>query len=319
MPGAPLLLGIESTTLGEAERRRFEVIRPAGYLLLGRNFESPEQTRALTDSLREIHDIDPILAIDDDHALLTGIGVLPPSAPGPFQLASDAKVPTIADRGAFTADLLRLLGINLVLAPRLDRAEETGSDPRLWHRDPQRIIDHAGMWNRWLRKHRLRSCARTFPGPRTEASLSELLAEDLIPYTALMPELDAVQVGHGCFEKIDPDHPASLSRRIVTGLLRDQLGFDHHLVITADLCDPAITCREPQGGALVAALKAGHDLAVVADQPSLIETFAAHLGEIPDLHRRDADRRIERFRERVHAPPAWDSSHWGKARTKLVR
>ncbi len=320
MLSSPLLLGVETTRLGEVERDRFARLQPAGYLLLARNFESPEQARELTDSLRELHDIDPILAVDDELSLLIRFGALPADAPSPAELAVAASTPAIADRGAFSADLLRLLGINLVLGPHLDIARDPGTfrSASLWHEDPQRIIDHAGMWNRWLRKHKVRSCARSFPGPGGERTLSDLLREDLIPYTALMPELDAIQVGHGRFPALDPRNPASLSRRIVTSLLRDQLGFDRHLVLTADLCDERILRHHAEGEAVVAALKAGHDLAVVAGDPLQAENAARSLEKVPTMHLQDADRRLERFRKRLHDPLPWDPDRWKRTAEKLA-
>ena len=79
----------------------------------------------------------------------------------------------------------------------------------------------------------------------------------MIPYTALMPELDAIMLGHVEFPNIDPDFPASLSPRIVRRFLRDQLGFDRHLVLTDDLDMGAITSRYGRGEDVKLAIDGG--------------------------------------------------------------
>lgn len=319
MADTPLLAGIASTALSPVERERFARLRPAGYLLLERNLESPEQTRRLTDSLREIDPgLEPVIAIAAQGGASGRLDAVLPRTPSAAALGAEGKVPKIADSAAFTADLLRLLGINLNLAPvlDLDHPPDGPESDRRWHRDPQRVIDHAGMWNRWLRKHKVRTAAGYFPaggrGRTSSATLGELLAADLIPYTALMPELDALIIGHQDLPAIDPDFPASLSKRIITRLLRDQLGFDRHLVLTDDLGDPAVTTRFPAGDAVPAAFRAGVDLVVVARDSAACEITAARLREVPDFLLQDADRRIERFRKQLHDPLPWSAERWDR-------
>jgi beta-N-acetylhexosaminidase len=236
-------------------------------------------------------------------------------------LAAGKDLGKIAEAGAFTGDLLRLLGINLNLAPVLD-LDRFPDDPRAsrgrcWSRDPQRVIDYAGLWNRWLRKRHIAGCAKHFPAggravaesnhgfPTSPATLEELLREDVIPYTALMPELDAVMTGHVVFPNIDPDFPASLSPRIVRRFLREQLGFDSHLVLTDDLDIETIGARYGRGEDVRLAISAGNDLA-------MIRHHARDRGSRRPRHRRTAaldDRRGARPGRAVppqETPPARD-------------
>ena len=73
----------------------------------------------------------------------------------------------IADAAVHTADLLRLLGCNLNFAPVLDidhhPDQANALRGRCWGSDNQRVIDHAGHWNRWLRKRSVSTCAKHFP------------------------------------------------------------------------------------------------------------------------------------------------------------
>ena len=102
-----------------------------------------------------------------------GPGKSPPPRPSAPALAARRDMGKIADAGALTGDLLRLLGFNLNLAPVLDLDHfpdnQNALRGRCWGRDPQRVIDYAGQWNRWLRKRADRQLRQTFPGRRPRA------------------------------------------------------------------------------------------------------------------------------------------------------
>lgn len=334
-PGQHLLLGIEGTELTAAERARFAKLQPGGFILFSRNIESPEQTRALTDSLREFDTLDPIIAIDQEGGRVTRTKEIAPSLPSAVELADHGQFPAIADAGTYTADLLRLLGFNMNFGPVLDldhhpEAQNALRD-RCWGSDSQRVIDRAGMWNRWMRKAGIRSCGKHFPAggraetdphhdlPGCDANLEQLLADDVIPYTALMPELDAIMLAHIRFPAIDEEFPASLSRRIIQGFLRDQLGFDKHIVLTDDLDMGAIADHFPHNTDVPAALKAGNDLAMICHRTDRAEEAAARILEVPSMILDDSARRLHHFRRKVlkEALP-WSKERWSQTCDKII-
>jgi beta-N-acetylhexosaminidase len=308
------------------EAALFRKLQPAGYVLFSRNIVTPQQTRKLTDDLRGLTADTPIIAIDEE-----GGCNIAPAAPSAVALATGKDLGKIADAGAFTGDLLRLLGINMNLAPVLDldhfpEAQNALHD-RLWGRDAQRVIDYAGQWNRWLRKRAIAGCAKHFPAggraqcepPSSSATLEELLREDVIPYTALMPELDAVMTGHVMFPNIDPDFPASLSPRVIRRFLRDQLGFDHHLVLTDDLDMGAITRRYGRGEDVKLAIQAGNDLAMICHRTDTAEHAARAIAELPHHIKEDARDRVDRFRrKKLHGPLVWSEKKWTDTCTALA-
>ncbi|NJM38904.1 MAG: glycoside hydrolase family 3 protein [Akkermansiaceae bacterium] len=284
MDGSLLVLGISGPELSREEATLFRELQPAGYILFTRNIVSAEQTRKLTDDLRDLSSEMPIIAIDQEGGRVTRTKEIAPPAPSAPALAALGDMGKIADAGAFTGDLLRLLGVNLNFAPvlDLDHFPETQNAlrGRCWGRDPQRVIDYGGQWNRWMRKRSVASCAKHFPAcgraqsdphhdlPSSPATIEDLLREDVIPYTALMPELDAIMLAHVEFPNIDSEFPASLSPRIIRRFLRDQLGFDQHLVLTDDLDMGAITNRYGRGQDAKLAIEAGNDLALICHQTS---------------------------------------------------
>lgn len=326
MHGQLLILGIEGPSLTSIEAERFQRIQPAGVILFSRNIVNPEQTRKLTDEIRSLFSYEPIIAIDQEGGRVSRTKDIAPVCPSAVDLAAAAKPTWIAQAGAITADLLRLLGCNLNFAPVLDIDHFPGLQnalrERCWGNDPQRIIDHAGMWNRWMRKRGIASCAKHFPScglaqsdphhdlPIANVSLTELLRHDILPYTALMPELDAVMTSHVRFPQIDAEHPASLSRKIIHDFLRMQLGFDQHLVLTDDLDMGAIQKAYGRGADVKQAIFAGNDIALICHQMESADTAVAALKELPGGVIDDALARIECFRNNLHGPLKWSDDKW---------
>lgn len=328
MDGSLLVLGIAGAELTSEEAALFRRLQPAGYILFSRNIVSGEQTRKLTDDLRDLSYELPIVAIDQEGGRVIRTRGIAPSAPSAKALAAKGDMVKIASAGALSADILTLLGVNLNFAPVLDLdhfpESENALRGRCWGRDPQRVIDYAGQWNRWQRKHGIAGCAKHFPAcgraesdphhdlPSSPATLEELLREDIIPYTALMPELDSIMLAHVDFPNIDPDFPASLSSRIVRRILRDQLGFDRHLVLTDDLDMGAITKRYGRGEDAKMAIAAGNDLALICHRNDTAEVAAAAIGELSHAIRDEAFGRVEKFRRKLKAPQAWSDENWQK-------
>ncbi len=327
MDGSLLVLGIAGPELTTEEAALFRKLQPAGYILFTRNIVSPLQTRKLTDCLRELSSETPIIAIDQEGGRVTRTRGIAPAAPSAPALAKFGNLGKIADAGAFTGDLLRLLGFNLNFAPVLDLDHfpntQNALRGRCWGRDPQRVIDYAGQWNRWMRKRGIAGCGKHFPAcgraqsdphhdlPSSPATLEELLREDVIPYTALMPELDAIMLAHIEFPHIDPDFPASLSPRIIRRFLRDQLGFDRHLVLTDDLDMGAITTRYGRGQDVKLAIEAGNDLALICHRTDTAEIAAEAVAALPHWMTGEARDRVERFRRKLHGPLVWSEKKWG--------
>ncbi|MES2997237.1 MAG: beta-N-acetylhexosaminidase [Verrucomicrobiota bacterium] len=335
LDGSLLLLGISGPELTSEEAALFRKLRPAGFILFTRNIVTPEQTRKLTDDLRALSYDDPIIAIDQEGGRVTRTKEIAPAAPSAPQLAAKADYGIIADAAVLTADLLRLLGFNLNFAPVLDLdhfpAEKNALTGRSWGRDPQRVIDYAGHWNRWLRKRHMVTCGKHFPAggravsdphhdlPSSPATIEELLCEDVLPYTALMPELDAIMLAHVDFPAIDAELPASLSPRVIRRFLRDQLGFDHHLVLTDDLDMGAITRRYGRGEDVKLAIRAGNDLAMICHATDTAGTAAEALGTLPAALRDEAAARVEKFRrKKLHPPLEWSRVKWQETAGKLT-
>lgn len=342
--GQLLLTGIPSTELDSATAARLKKLQPGGFILFGRNIQTAEQVRKLCDDLRDLSEIEPIITIDQEGGRVSrtryigsaltpaeleraekdaafrfrSIGQEPPNAQS-LRIKGDPAL--IKQHGRLTGQILNLFGINLDLCPVLDISYDDTADNSLKGRcygtDPQQVVDFAGIFNRAMRKEGVLSCAKHFPGygpaecdpheflPIIEKTREKLEREELLPYRALMPELDSVMVCHANYRAYDPQNerwPASLSHNIVQKLLRDQLGFDG-LAMTDDLDMGAILNEVTFEQAIQEAVKAGNDMVMICHRLEMVEEAKRHLEALPDPVVYDALIRLEKTKKRL-APPA---------------
>jgi len=320
-----LIVGLKGLELTTEEESLFRELEPAGYILFSRNLNSPEQIRALTDSLRDLSIDPPFISIDQEGGRVWRTREFSAAPPDAATFSAHADLKQTARFGALTGQLLEILGINLNFAPVLDLDhhpdQNNGLRGRCWGDESQRVIDYAGTFNRWMRKQDVLSCGKHFPTnglalsdphhelPVADISLEDLLKEDLLPYTALMPELDAIMACHLNFPQLDPDFPASLSHKILTRLLRDQLGYEG-LILTDDLDMGAIVSHYGRGNDLRLALEAGVDIPLVCHDMGGLKEAVKELQKLPPGRIDDSLRRIEKARRRLKLPPSFSPERW---------
>jgi len=329
MYGQHLLIGLAGPELTPEDVSLLQKVHPAGVILFTRNIVSPQQTRKLTDDLRDLFEDDFIIAIDQEGGRVTRTKDMAPAGPGARQLRKSGKTHHAAQHGHLTGSMLAQLGINLNFAPVLDIAFDdslfSSLPERCYGEDSQEVINHAGMFNRWMRKHKVLSCGKHFPScshaavdphhdlPKSAATQNQMLASDLLPYTALMPELDSLMTCHVHFSELDPQEPglpASLSKNIVTHLLREQLGFDRHLVFTDDLDMGAIINTYGRGEDLKRAILAGNDIGLICHETHTAIDAIEHLRNLPQALLDDTEKRIKRFKKKMKYPPKFDTNRW---------
>lgn len=329
MNAARLIVGLSGPTLTAAEATLFRDLQPAGYILFSRNLQSPAQIRALTDSLAALSLDRPFISIDQEGGRVWRTREFSAAPPDAATFTAKATPNQIARFGALTGQLLEILGINFNFAPVLDLdhfpEQNNGLRGRCWGRDSQTVINNAGVFNRWMRKQKILSCGKHFPTnglalsdphhdlPVADISRADLLKEDLLPYTALMPELDAIMACHLNFPRLDPEMPASLSRPILTGLLRDQLGYEG-LILTDDLDMGAIVQNYGRGNDIKLALQAGADIALVCHE---MASLPAALDSL-EIHDDDSLRRIEKRRNKLHRPPDFTATRWDEINEQMT-
>jgi beta-N-acetylhexosaminidase len=251
-----------------------------------RNVQSPKQLRSLTAGLQALAGQRRlIVAIDQEGGR---VARLTPATGFP-SVASEASIGRLDDEGAATtwgrliATTLASVGVNLNLAPVVDldvnpRNPAIGALDRSFSADPAIVTKLALAEIRAHHESSIATSLKHFPGlgsatGNTDFGVADVtktwFRTELEPFRAIVASgvADTVMAGHLVNRDLDPDHPASLSRAIVTDLLRGELGWDG-AVITDDLQAGAITSAFGAAEAIALAIEAGNDLLLLANQQS---------------------------------------------------
>lgn len=265
--------------------RRGEI---ASFCLFTYNFESLEQFRRLNESLytaaRDGGLPPPLIGIDQEGGQLIPIRDGATLLPGNMALGA-ANSPELAwQAGHLLARELLAVGCNLNFAPVLDLNTNPDNLAVGIRAFGDRAADVARMGRALIAGMQdagVIATAKHFPGhgdtstdshfgvPVVNRTRSELDVTDLLPFAeAVRGGVGAVLTGHLLFPTLDPDHIATLSPRILGGLLRGEMSFDG-LIIT-DAMDMHAVNREGMRESVRASLAAGNDLILLGHLPEQI-------------------------------------------------
>lgn len=217
----------------------------------------------------------PFITVDQEGGAVQRFDHVITPLPSAMALAACHNSSMLRDITTINAQELKLLGFNCLLAPVLDVAIND-KNPIVSTRafsDDTNIVSSLGKTViETLKNQAILAVGKHFPGHGgttddthvslavNEKSLAELSSSELSPFRKNINELPAMLTSHVWFSEIDSQPlPASLSYKITSELLREQLKFDR-LVITDDLLMKAITNKWGLGEAAVMALEAGADI-----------------------------------------------------------
>lgn len=244
--------------------------------------------------------------------------LVPPLALGRLYNHQPDRAVALAERyGRCTAEQARRCGLNWVLGPVCD-VNNNPANPvinvRAWGEHPATAGTLAAAFQRGLSAAGVLGCAKHFPGHGDTASDSHLdlpvLPHDrdrlqqieLPPFqAAIAAGVDSVMTAHLLLPQLDQDRPATLSKTVLTALLRKELGFEG-LIVTDALVMEAIAARYGAGEAAVLAFEAGADLILMpADAEAAIAALceAFHTKRLPLQRLDDALQRRRSALERV--------------------
>jgi len=182
------------------------------------------------------------------------------------------------------------------------------------------VVRNAGVFNEAMRGQGIASCGKHFPGysaatsdahyqlPRIDRSREELDRNELAVFRQFVREVDSMMICHGwypCFES-EPT-PATVSRRIVTELLRNEFGFDG-LVMTDDLDMGAILTGYRLDDTIRLSVEAGNDIVMLCHRVPEIETVHRILGTLPSDQMERAQQYIGDFKKNLSPPHKFSES-----------
>ena len=316
-----LVAGIEGTEPGEDAVQAIQGYQVGGVILFGRNVESAEQLAALTNGLKELNgDYVPLfLCVDQEGGRVDRMPPEVTDLPSALDFGSiadpEARMDACFTLGQTLAAQCAAFGFNMDFAPSLD----------IWSNPDNTVIGDRAFGNDWEwtaffgmsavegmeKQGTVIPVVKHFPGhgdtavdshtalPVVDKTLEDLWQSELVPFDMVlsgqfwgepvMEPTPAVMVAHILLSQIDPDNPASLSPEVVTGLLREEMGYEG-VVCTDDLTMGAISNTYGMGEAAVLAVEAGCDLLLVCHSADNLAAAHAALVDAVDSGRISMER-----------------------------
>ena len=317
------VIGLPPGGLTPPWEKDFAQYPPGGVIVFARDFRDLTDARRLVAHLRALARPRRLFVSLDEEggwvSQLAGQLVVPPNA---ALLARVADPATIAWIAGVTARRLHALGFDWDFAPVADVHSEPDNPvigPRAWGTSPEQVTTHVTAWLEGFRGSGVATCLKHAPGhgdtrtdshlalPICDADSATLEAREFAPFHA-QPNADSLMTAHVVYPALDPGVPATFSRPIVQGLLRERLGFRGVVITDALEMQGAAAGRTPAEVGL-AALAAGCDLLLYANWTEEVRRARATLaaavveGKV-DRALFDASRpRLEAF-DAAHAEPS---------------
>jgi len=313
-PGQLLFAGFDGDTLPDELGALIAAGRIGGVVLFARNVESPQQLRALVESLHaHAPESTPlIVAIDQEGGRVQRCRAPWTEWPPMRQLGIRDRVEETRAVARALARELADLRIDLDFAPCVDLDDGPAGSvigDRSFARAPETVARHAAAFVEAMQSAGVAACAKHFPGhggtqvdshhelPRLERSRASLLADELVPFAAAARAgVASVMTAHLLVPDLDPELPCTLAPAALR-LLRDDLGFDG-LVFGDDLEMKAIADHFTPAQITRGALEAGVDSLLVCRDAALRDAVLDELESLPDDLLAPGLRRMAEFKRR---------------------
>jgi len=279
--GQLMMIGIHGKSLNDDAKFMLNEYRVGGIILFDRNMESKDQVKTLITDINKAGKsagLTPLfLGIDQEGGAVARMDDKLIKVP-PAEEVGKAPVEQAAALAKEVGTELKELGFNINFAPVADLGLTYG---RSYSTNPDEVVryasavgksyDEAGLWYSY--KH--------FPGiGKTDVDLhadtsivpvskETLLSEDTKVFVDLIkkskPNTYTIMVSHAMYPQIDPDHPSSLSKAIITDWLRKDMGYNG-VVVTDDMDMGALAKHYTFGDMAVQSILAGSDILLVCHE-----------------------------------------------------
>lgn len=280
--GQMVTVGIEGYTLDDNSRKLIEEYNVGGIILFGKNVDSSNQLLSLINSLKEANSKNRIplfISVDEEGGRVSRMPKEIKKLPTSKRIGQMNNKELSYKIGTILAEELNMFGFNMDFAPVLD-INSNPKNPvigdRAYGAELEIVRDLGIETMKGIQSGGIISVIKHFPGhgdtsvdshiglPTIEHDIERLNSLELVPFKdAIKNGADTIMVAHILLSKIDPDYPSSLSKTIITDILREQLGFNG-VVISDDMTMGAIVENYEIGNAAIKAINAGSDIVLVA-------------------------------------------------------
>ncbi len=326
--GQLFMIGIPGPRLDDGTEALIRDYNLGGVILFSRNIENPVQVATLCRDLQEIavayHGRPLILAVDQEGGRVARLKEPFAVFPGNGAIGKDDHpVEKAMEFGHVTATEMRLVGLNMDLAPVVDvqRGEiEKHLAGRSFGEDPEKVALLGRTVIRSLQGNGIMAVAKHFPGlgrtavdphfqlPRIDIDREEVEKINLPPFQAAIDEgVSAVMTSHAIYPAFDAETPATLSPAVLVTLLREKMGFEGP-IITDDLEMGAIAKHFGVAEGARRSFVAGADILLICkNQENVLESISLLRsdllkGEIKVERLDQSIQRIEKIKSRFLSP-----------------
>lgn len=328
-----LMLDIEGTSLTVEDQKLLAEPQVGGLILFGRNIQSPQQVRALTDSIRQIRP-ELLIAVDQEggrvQRLRAGFSRLPSMrAFGRLYDKEPEQAIILAEQcGWLMATEVLAVGIDFSFAPvlDLDGISQVIGD-RGFHSDTAQVITLASAFMQGMHRAGMATTGKHFPGHGSVEADSHIAApvdhrpfevieqDDMQPFIQLKDQLDALMPAHVIYDQVDPN-PAGFSPFWLQTIIRQKLGFDG-VLFSDDLSMQAACVAGGADARIQAALAAGCDMGLVCNDRVAALNALTVLQAMPLPNQQ----RLEKMRGKIPALTISETldlgQQWSQAKTGI--
>ena len=276
--GQLFILGFEGRAPSLALEAFVRECKPGGVILFARNLGGPEEIATLIGALQAASPTPLLVAIDQEGGKVARLQPPFTQWPSAATVGAAGSTELVHTMARAMARELLVVGINMNLAPVLDVLTNPANPimaGRSFGGDPK-VVSQLGMaFFRGLKDGGVIAVGKHFPGhgdtsvdshlglPVVPHDQARLFAVELAPFVVGIGEgIPALMTAHLLVPALDPERPATLSRPILTDLLRGRLGFAG-LLVSDDLLMSGIADTTPPGEAAVQFLEAGGDCVLI--------------------------------------------------------
>ena len=278
--GQVVICGLKGYEIDSDVTTLIQDSKVGGVILFAKNIKDSTQLATITNSIKNLSNpkIPPIIAIDEEGGMVTRMPSDIESMPSAYSIAQTGNTDLCYQSGEIIGKQLNALGLSTGFSPVLDiwsNPDNMIISSRAYGTTPEDVSTYATQAMLGLKSQEVIPVGKHFPGhgdtlddshyslPVITKTKSELESYEFIPFkTAIDNGIPAIMVGHLLCTDIDSTYPASLSKTMVTGILKTELGFNG-VVFTDDLTMDAIDNQYSVEDAGVMALNAGCDMLLV--------------------------------------------------------
>ncbi|MSQ47483.1 MAG: beta-N-acetylhexosaminidase [Deltaproteobacteria bacterium] len=277
--GQLFMVGIPQPTLDNETRSLLQELRPSGIILFRRNYTGPAALAVLCTELHSLFSSHRLLvALDHEGGRVHRVSPPFTHFPPAMRIGQTGSVALAYRVGLAMGHELRRVGIDIDFAPALDvltNPANTVIGDRAFSSDPYQVALFGRALIRGLRESGVIPCGKHFPGhggtlmdshedlPQDDRTREELASIDVYPFQQALGEgIAMLMTAHVRYPALDLEFPATISSKIITGLLRQQMHYDG-VVVTDDLEMGAVVRHSTVAQTVINALNAGADMMLV--------------------------------------------------------